>query len=236
MTEKIRGQHCCLFPTPSSLPSSSDRVWTSPAFLVLVCFQLWAAIAPAQEKAAWGFLEKCLFSNRRKEAWSASALYLSPLNVERWEYLFRICSFSLPLYKVWNRIILSPHHLIICSFPCHGSWTSCLSFSSPPGKELTLSLSVHSNSPYLVSIYRNDCWAAQTRNSGVWGGPEGLGSNDEGLVLVSGKPWNLTREACREGFQGLIQKGGATQWSQGHRGRRGPFWSNPPCCDCRLWI
>lgn len=120
---------------PSSLLTSTDKGWTSPALTVPVCFQLWASKAWTQEKAAREFLVKCLFPNKRKEAWSAPALCLSLLNAERWEYLFRICSFSLPFYKVWNRIILSPHHLIICSFPRHGSWTSCLSFSSPRGRD-----------------------------------------------------------------------------------------------------
>lgn len=76
-----------------------------------------------------------------------------------------------------------------------------------PEGEFTLPLSVHSFSTYLVSTCYNDCWAAQIKNSIVWGFQRGW-KEDEGLVLVSGKSWNLTQEACREGFQGLVQEGG----------------------------
>lgn len=86
------------------------------------------------------------------------------------------------------------HELLVCH-------------SHLPEGELTLPLSVHSFSTYLVSTCYSDCWAAQIKHS-VCGDSRGAGRNDEGLVLVSEKSWNLTQEACREGFQGLVQEGG----------------------------
>lgn len=91
-----------------------------------------------------------------------------------------------------------------------------------PGGEITLPLSVHSFSTYLVSTHCNDCWAAQIKNRGVWGGPERLGRNDEGLVGA----WEIL-ESDPGSLQGGISGTGLGKRSHSvvtrPQGPQGPF-------------
>lgn len=106
------------------------------------------------------------------------------------------------------------HELLVCH-------------SHLPEGEFTLPLSVHSFSTYLVSTCYNDCWAAQIKNSVVWGFQRGW----KEWWRAGPGVWEIL-ESDPGSLQGGISGTGpgrrATQWSQGHRGHRGPFWSNPP--------
>lgn len=82
-----------------------------------------------------------------------------------------------------------------------------------PLKESSLCQSLLSFSADLVSTYYDGSGQHRSKTA-VCVGAEGLGRNDEGLGLVWGKPWNLTGEPCRKGFQVLGQEGGAPQRSQ----------------------
>ena len=68
-------------------------------------------------------------------------------------------------------------------------------------------LSVHSFSTNIVRIYYNDSWAAQIKNSSVYGS-RGLGRNDKRLGLVLGKSWNLTGKTAGRDFRDWPRKEG----------------------------